>query len=174
MTIRSLHLTLALVCSLPGNSFGHGGGLNAEGCHTQKSNNNYHCHQAARSNEQNSAQPKNEAYFNEFLASKLGGHTEVIVKYDFDSVSQEKLYGSIRIDIVTAEQVIEGGLDTRGSLDSLQQAIFASVLTDKRPAIAIYDTDGAWGKIEHRVLTAAKRSGVAFYWVHSSEIQRLN
>ena len=174
MNVSFLCITLALVLSLPAISFGHGGGLNAEGCHNQKSDNTYHCHQSPTSNQRNSERPINEAYFNDFLADALDGQTEVVVKYDFAGLSREKLYGSIIVDIVTADEVIEGGLDKRGSLDSLQQAIFASVLTDKRPAIAIYDTDGAWGKIEHRVLTAAKRSGVTFYWVHSREIQRLN
>ena len=36
---------------------------------------------------------------------------------------------SIRIDIVTDQYVIEGGLDKRSSLDSIQQAVFASTLT---------------------------------------------
>ena len=49
-------------------------------------------------------------------------------------------------DIETASEVIEGGLDKRSSLDSIQQAIFASTLTGKKPAVAIYDSDGNWGK----------------------------
>jgi len=115
-----------------------------------------------------------EAYFNDFLASQLGGQAEVVIKYDFEGPSGEKLYGSIRVDIVTEDKVVEGGLDKRRSLDSLQQAIFASTLTNKHPAVAIYDTDGAWDNIEYRVLTAAKHLCVAFYWVKLNEIQRLN
>jgi len=174
MTIRLLSLTLAITCALPGVSYGHSGGLNSEGCHNKMSDRTYHCHQTPVDNEQNSRQLKDEFYFNKLLASKLGGREEVVIKYNFEGLKQKKIYGSIRIDVVTDDQVIEGGLDKRGSLDSLQQAIFASTLTNKSPAIAIYDTDGAWGNIEHRVLIAAKRVGAAFYWIHFNKIQRLN
>ena len=47
--------------------------------------------------------------------------------------------------------LIEGGKGTRDSLDSVQQAVFASVVTGKKPAVAVYDTDGNWGKYEHRI-----------------------
>ena len=52
---------------------------------------------------------------------------------------------------MTDEYVIEGGLDKRSSLHSAQQAVFAATLTDKKPAVAIYDNDGQWGKYEHRI-----------------------
>ena len=169
MTIRIVAIMLAVACFVSNTCYGHGGGLNADGCHNQKSDNTYHCHQSS-----NIKQPITEAYFNDFLASQLGGQAEVVIKYDFEGPSGEKLYGSIRVDIVTEDKVVEGGLDKRRSLDSLQQAVFASTLTNKHPAVAIYDTDGAWGNIEYRVLTAAKHLGVAFYWVKLNEIQRLN
>ena len=76
----------------------------------------------------------------------------------------------MRIDIETASEVIEGGLDKRSSLDSIQQAIFASTLTGKQPAVAIYDSDGNWGKIEHRIQTVAKSLRVKFYWVSNGKV----
>ena len=72
-----------------------------------------------------------------------------------------KLYGSIRVDIVTEDKVVEGGLDKRRSQTTCSR-LFPPTLTNKHPAVAIYDTDGAWGNIECRVLTAPKHLGVAF------------
>lgn len=77
---------------------------------------------------------------------------------------------SIRIDIVTDKYVIEGGLDKRSSLDSIQQAVFASTLTGKKPAVAIYDTNGSWGKYEHRIYSSAKKLGIKFFWVSGNKI----
>ena len=37
----------------------------------------YHCHQSSN------VWPITEAYFNDFLASQLGGQAEVVIKYDF-------------------------------------------------------------------------------------------
>ena len=51
---------------------------------------------------------------------------------------------------MTNKYVIEGGLDKRSSLDSIQQAVFASTLSSKESAVAVYDTDGFWGKYEQR------------------------
>ena len=58
--------------------------------------------------------------------------------------------------------VYEGGLDKRSSLDSLQQALFFSSLTDKQPAVVIYDTDGHVGKYEHRIRVACEKANVRF------------
>ena len=89
MTNRIVAIMLAVACFLS-TCYGHGGGLNADGCHNQKSDNTYHCHQSS-----NIKQPITEAYFNDFLASQLGGQAEVVIKYDFEGPSGEKLYGSI-------------------------------------------------------------------------------
>ena len=62
---------------------------------------------------------------------------------------------SIRFDIVRYRYAIEGGKDKRSSLDRIQQSVFASTPADKRPAVAIYDTDGMRGKYEHRVWATA-------------------
>ena len=77
---------------------------------------------------------------------------------------------SVRIDIMTDEYVIEGGLDKRSSLDSIQQAVFAATLTNKKPSVAIYDTDGQWGKYEHRIWQAAKKLNIRFIWVSQGKV----
>ena len=46
-------------------------------------------------------------------------------------------------------------LDKYSSLDSIQQALFFAFLTDKKPAVVIYDTDGIKGKIEYRMKKSA-------------------
>ena len=38
-------LITLLLFTLPAKSYGHGGGLNNDGCHTYKKTNDYHCHQ---------------------------------------------------------------------------------------------------------------------------------
>ena len=72
---------------------------------------------------------------------------------------------------ITTRTNIEGGKDKRSSLDSIQQVVFASILANKKPAVAIYDTDGMWGKYEHRVWAAAKDLGVKFIWFSDGEIR---
>ena len=67
-----------------------------------------------------------------------------------------------QVDCETNTTVYEGGLDKRSSLDSLQQALFFSVLTGKRPAVVIYDTDGQEGQFEYRIRTACQKSGVSY------------
>ena len=52
--------------------------------------------------------------------------------------------------------------DKRSSLDSLQQALFFSVLTGKRPTVVIYDTDGQEGRFEYRIRTACQKAGVRY------------
>ena len=112
----------------------------------------------------------NESAFNRALAKHLGGSTEKELTFRFTDSFGKAERGKVRIDIVTSNEVIEGGLDKRSSLDSIQQAIFASELTGKEPAVAIYDSDGNWGKIEHRVQTVAKSLGVKLYWVSEGKV----
>ena len=64
----------------------------------------------------------------------------------------------VKVDCETSTTVYEGGLDKRSSLDSLQQALFFSVLTGKRPAVVIYHTDGKEGRFEYRIRTACQGS----------------
>ena len=48
---RRLFLTIVVVgiASISPPSFGHGGGLNADGCHTNRRTGEYHCHRPAAS-----------------------------------------------------------------------------------------------------------------------------
>ena len=68
----------------------------------------------------------------------------------------------IKVDRENANMVYEGGLDKRSSLDSIQQALFASYITGKRPAVVIYDTDGKEGRFEYRIKTACEKAGVHY------------
>lgn len=109
-----------------------------------------------------------------WLANQLGGRVEVSFNYNYNLKGATPLVASIRVDVVTDEYVIEGGLDKRSSLDSIQQAVFASTISGKKPAVAIYDTNGLWGKFEHRIWSAAKKLNVKFYWVSGNEIKEVN
>lgn len=112
----------------------------------------------------------NEAYYNSWLSKQLNGVSEK--RYDYITQSGES--GYILVDVDTEAYVIEGGLDKRSSLDSLQQALFASVVSNKKPAIAIYDTDNFLGKFEFRIFSAAKRARVDVFWVRKEKIIFLN
>jgi hypothetical protein len=114
-----------------------------------------------------------EDFYNMALARKLDGETEVTFEYGYNLKGNTPLTASIRIDIVTEGYVIRGSKDNRSSLDSIQQAVFASTLADKKPAVAIYDTDGMWGEYEHRVWAAAKDLSVKFIWFSDGEITDL-
>ena len=156
----------------------HGGGLNKQGCHNNRSTGDYHCHRGINTKKQSSKSGSitfaNEDFFNLKLANFLGGKTEVNYKYNYNINGSSPKTASIRIDIVTDEFVIEGGLDKRSSLDSIQQAVFASTLTGKKPAVAIYDTNGTWGKYEHRIYSSAKKLKIKFFWVSGDKIKEFN
>ena len=149
-------------------AWAHGGGLNSMGCHKNSKTGDYHCHRGNSSPSNNSSTdkiaPRNEASFNIALAALLNGRTEVSFSYDYGKSGNTPLTASIRIDIVTNEYAIEGGLDKRTSLDSIQQAVFASTLSGKEPAVAVYDTDGLWGKYEQRIWAVANKLGIKFFW----------
>ena len=173
------YLILKLLLIFPLESYSHGGGLNKSGCHNNRSTGDYHCHGSKFSTKSNKLKSEsisfgNEDFFNLKLASYLGGKTEVTYNYNYNVDGKSPRIASVRIDIVTNEYVIEGGLDKRSSLDSIQQAVFASTLAGKKPAVAIYDTNGRWGKYEHRIFTAAKNLGVKFFWVSENSIKELN
>ncbi len=112
---------------------------------------------------------KNEDYFNQLLAQSIGGKPEVEHVYHHASGQS-----SIRVDIETQTHVIEGGLDKRSSLDSLQQALFAAHLTEKKPFIVIYDTDGIEGRYEYRIRLAAEKAGVGFLRIMERDIASIN
>ncbi len=68
----------------------------------------------------------------------------------------------IRVDCETDTEVIEVGLDKRSSLDSVQQALFASHLTGKAPVVLMIDRDGRTGPYETRIKIAAQMAGVEY------------
>lgn len=168
------YLSIIFCLVISSNAFSHGGGLDKKGCHKNRNTGNYHCHRASSSQgkalKSGNMSIGNEDYFNLRLANYLDGKTEVTYNYDYNINGKSPLIGSIRIDIVTDQYVIEGGLDKRSSLDSIQQAVFASTLTGKKPAVAIYDTDGLWGKYEHRIYSTAKELGISFFWVSGNQV----
>lgn len=109
----------------------------------------------------------NEAHYNKFLTEYLNGVAEQRHDYDLPS----GLKGYILVDVATNDYVIEGGLDKRSSLDSIQQSLFASFLTGKKPAIAIYDTDNTLGKFEYRIFSAAKIAEIDIFWVRQGRVE---
>ena len=69
---------------------------------------------------------------------------------------------NLTLSCETATHVYEAGLDKRSSLDSVQQALFASHVTGKRPGVVIYDTDGREGRFEYRIKTACDQARVSY------------
>ena len=58
MIIRSAALLFALCASMvAGSAVAHPGGLNAEGCHSNRKTGEYHCHRAQQSRASSTAQP---------------------------------------------------------------------------------------------------------------------
>lgn len=100
---------------------------------------------------------KNELYYNNLFCESVGGNTEVKHSYQYGS---KRSY--IKVDCETKNFVYEGGIDKRSSLDSIQQAIFFSTLTKKKPAIVIFDTNGKYGKYERRIKASADKIGIKF------------
>jgi len=151
----------AAIISIPDYSFAHGGGLAADGCHYDRKAGVRHCHRSPRSSppERSPERPvkskkrMSEDEYNETFCASVGGVTETRHRYP---------KGYVKVDCETSDSVYEGGLDKRSSLDSLQQAVFFSVLTGKEPVVVIYDTDGKLGKYEYRIMKACEKVGVKF------------
>lgn len=122
----------------------HSGGTNVAGCHagTQP----YHCHGK-----------KNESFYNERFCKSMCGETEVEHDYNYSSD-----VSVVRVDCETSTHVYEGGIDKRSSLDSVQQALFSARITGKKPVVVIYNTDGKFGQLEHRIKAACESAGVEF------------
>ena len=102
-------------------------------------------------------EPLSESDFNKQFCDSVGGQTETRHFYIYAGGRSH-----IRVDCETATTVYECGLDKRSSLDSVQQALFASHLTGKRPGVVIYDTDEREGRIEYRIRVAAQAAGVRY------------
>ena len=94
-----------------------------------------------------------EQQYNRLFCQEIGGKSEV--KHDYPG-------GSIRVDCETQSHVYEGGLDKRSSLDSVQQVVFASLLTKKTPIVLLHDTDGKLGIYEYRIQQVSLALGIKF------------
>lgn len=106
-----------------------------------------------------------EDAYNDFLCQLLGGERETRQYYEYGNDKR----GYVLVDCETDVFVIEGGFDKRGSLDSLQQAVFFGVVTGKTPVVVIYDTDEKIGKYEHRIRSACNEAGVLYLRLHFQE-----
>jgi len=100
---------------------------------------------------------RNEQSYTQAFCAEVGGQTEVRHPYTYPTGQSY-----VRVDCETEDTVYEGGLDTRSSLDSVQQALFFAHITGKQPAVVIYDTDGKTGQYEHQIRVACERVGVTF------------
>ncbi|MFQ1700021.1 excalibur calcium-binding domain-containing protein [Loktanella agnita] len=49
MRFYSAILAILMMATLPATGHAHGGGLNSDGCHTQRSTGSYHCHRSQTS-----------------------------------------------------------------------------------------------------------------------------
>ena len=149
---------------------GHPGRTDAEGCHAGTEPR--HCHGSKQSERPAQTTPRapardtdrpapsktaSEAEYNQRFCATVNGETETRHGYTY---AGGRSY--VKVDCETSTTVYEGGLDKRSSLDSLQQSLFFSVLTGKRPAVVIYDTDGKEGRYEYRIRTACQIAGVRY------------
>ena len=166
--MKILCVSLLLSVALCGQA--HPGRTDADGCHAGKLPR--HCHgktkpdhpsqssgdkQADKTKRSSTRKTASEDEYNRRFCAAVGGVTETRHTYTYDGGSS-----FVKVDCETDTTVYEGGLDKRSSLDSLQQALFFSVLTGKAPAVVIYDTDGKEGRFEYRVRTACQRAGVHY------------
>ena len=149
---------------------GHSGRTNSEGCHAGKLPR--HCHDGTRSGhpaqvnqlapmkETGRSAPRTTASeddYNRWFCTMVNGETET--RHGYTSAGGRSY---VEVDCETGTMVYEGGLDKRSSLDSVQQALFFSHVTGKRPAVVIYDTDGREGRFEYRIRIACRKAGVRY------------
>ena len=160
LAVLLLGIMVVAVFSIPDFSFAHGGRLARDGCHYNRKTGIRHCHrspgitpQQRRPEQPVTLKRMSEDQYNKTFCASVGGVTETRHRY---------LKGYVKVDCETSDSVYEGGLDKRSSLDSLQQAVFFSVLTGKEPVVVIYDRDGKLGKYEYRIMKACEKVGVKF------------
>lgn len=92
------------------------------------------------------------------LCAMLGGEPEHRESYTLHAVSTH-----VRIDCITDTHAIEIGLDhTRGSYDSLHQATFNAMLTDREPMVILIDTDNIESQYEYQIEAVTRAHGVDY------------
>ena len=109
-----------------------------------------------------------EALAIELLCALFGGEPEV--RHYYVTEHGQKF---ILVDCESEEYVMEFGLDKRSSFDSIHQAIFASILTGKKPKIVIIDTDLQESKEEYQIRVGANELNIEHLSVYLNEIVRL-
>ena len=163
LLIKLLALSLLSLLALP--IQGHPGRTDSEGCHAGKLPR--HCHAGTRSGQPAQGSPSapvkdtgpsaSEEDYNRWFCTRVNGETAT--RHGYTSAGGR---GFVEVDCETGTMVYEGGLDKRSSLDSVQQALFFSHVTGKRPAVVIYDTDGREGRFEYRIRVACRKAGVRY------------
>ncbi len=146
-------MPLTFVLSHPGRRAADGGHFcraNCEIYRVEKDKRHFHDDSSAKSNNRAKV---SESDCNKRYCDSINGKTEVRKKYKL---------GVVIADCETKSEIIEGGLDKRSSLDSLQQAVEFATVSNKKPVIVIYDTDGLEGKIEYRIKSAANKLGIEY------------
>ena len=174
LLMKLLGLSLLSLIALP--IQGHPGRTDSGGCHAGKLPR--HCHDGTRSGRPAQGHPSapvketgrpaprtaaSEDDYNRWFCARVNGETET--RHGYSSAGGR---GYVEVDCETGTMVYEGGLDKRSSLDSVQQALFFSHVTGKRPAVVIYDTDGREGRFEYRIRIACRKAGVRY------EVFRMN
>jgi hypothetical protein len=92
------------------------------------------------------------------LCALLGGEPEVRVPYTIDAVETY-----VRVDCITDTHAIEMGLDTtRSAYDSVHQATFNAIRTDRLPMVILIDTDGIESQYEYQIETVSRHYGVDY------------
>ena len=166
--MKLLCLSLLSLMALP--IQGHPGRTNTGGCHAGQLPR--HCHAGTRSGQPVQDNPlapvkdtgpsaprttASEDDYNRWFCTRVNGETAT--RHGYTSAGGR---GYVEVDCETGTMVYEGGLDKRSSLDSVQQALFFSHVTGKRPAVVIYDTDGREGRFEYRIRVACRKAGVRY------------
>ena len=173
-----LALSLLSLIALP--IQGHPGRTDSEGCHAGKLPR--HCHAGAGSGQPAQGNPSapvtdtgpsaprtmaSEDDYNRWFCARINGKTAT--RHGYTSAGGRNY---VEVDCETGTLVYEGGLDKRSSLDSVQQALFFSHVTGKRPAVVIYDTDGREGRFEYRIRVACRKAGVRYEVFRKQSIGR--
>lgn len=111
----------------------------------------------------------NEVAITALLCNLLaGGETEL--RHGFGSLGGERI---VRIDCETPSHVIEVALDgTRSARDSVHQAVFASVLTGKRPMVIVIDSDGYEDRYQQELRIVSEALNIAYGVCQADFIQR--
>ena len=168
LLMNLLALSLLSLITLP--IQGHPGRTDSEGCHAGKLPR--HCHAGTRSGQPAQDNPSapvkdtgpsaprtaaSEEDYNRWFCTLVNGETAT--RHGYPSADGRSY---VEVDCETGTMVYEGGLDKRSSLDSVQQALFFSHVTGKRPAVVMYDTDGREGRFEYRIRVACRKAGVRY------------